>query len=237
MKRILAWIVFIPACALTAFAQDAGWIGITIADQKDGGVLIRSVVADGPAAKAGLRENDVILTYNKQEVLSVLQLNRLVRETPVGRTVEVRIRRGDQEQNFKVVTESAARGGGFHIDPVDLSDLRGNVRVKINDALSRVLHPVAAVSGVQVESLTAQLREFFGVKGDNGVLVATVEKGSAAETAGLKAGDVILTVDGEAVSNPADFAREMRASGSVIDLTIVRDKMEREIRIEGATRR
>lgn len=86
-------------------------------------------------------------------------------------------------------------------------------------------------SGIRVEQLTDQLRDFFGVFSNNGVLVTSVDSGSAAEKAGLKAGDVITTVDGRNIRTPADFSREMRADSKPM-IKIFRDKQEREIRIE-----
>ena len=64
-----------------------------------------------------------------------------------------------------------------------------------------------------------------------GVLVTSVDRGSAADKAGLKAGDVITTIDGRTIRNPSDFSREMRANSKPM-VKIVRDKQEREMRIE-----
>jgi serine protease Do len=82
-----------------------------------------------------------------------------------------------------------------------------------------------------VEELTDQLRDFFGVLGNEGVLVTSVDSGSAAEKAGLKAGDVIVAVDNRNVRTSAEFSREMRADSKPM-LKTIRDKKERELRIE-----
>jgi serine protease Do len=86
---------------------------------------------------------------------------------------------------------------------------------------------------MRVEQLTDQLRDYFGVSGTEGVLVASVELDSAAGREGVKAGDVIIAIDGKSVSSPAEFGREMRAAtaGSQRVLKIVCDKQEREITI------
>src|SRR5262245_25458635 len=97
MKPILALIAALIV-TIPAFAQDSGWIGVSIADQPDRGVLVRSVESNSPAERAGLKTNDVILQYNKQDVLGVLQLKRLVSETPVGRNVDITFRRDNREQ-------------------------------------------------------------------------------------------------------------------------------------------
>ena len=67
---------------------------------------------------------------------------------------------------------------------------------------------------------------------NGGVLVTSVDSGSAAEKAGLKAGDVITTIDGKMIRTPNDFSREMRARGAKTILKAVRDKQEREITLE-----
>jgi serine protease Do/serine protease DegQ len=80
--------------------------------------------------------------------------------------------------------------------------------------------------------MTDQLRNFFGVSTDLGVLVSSVDAGSAAEKAGLKSGDVITAVDGRSVHNPSDFSREMRFANGKGTLKVVRDKQERELKLD-----
>ena len=83
MKPIVAAMAIL-VMAIPTLAQESGWIGISIAEQPDRGVLVRSVEANSPAEKAGLKANDVIVQFNKQEVVGVLQLTRLVNETLWG---------------------------------------------------------------------------------------------------------------------------------------------------------
>src|SRR5438132_5122362 len=101
MRRIFLAIALVLA-AVPAWAQDSGWIGVSIEDQKDGGAVIRRVEPNSPADKAGLKQGDVILGFGKEDVVGVQQLMRLVRETPVGRTIDVKVRRDNREQTFKV---------------------------------------------------------------------------------------------------------------------------------------
>jgi len=228
-------LIAVLIASVPAFAQESGWIGVSIADQADRGVLIRSVETNSPAEKAGLKANDVILQYGKQEVVGTLQLNRLVDETPVGRTVDVTVRRDNREQAFKVTTEKAPFSiGGFRIQRPELStftDLNEKI-IKATPHLEIFSSTSTSQAGVRVDSLTPQLREFFGVKAANGVLVASVDADSAAAKAGLKAGDVIVAIDGRTISTPGDFGRELRSSASTFTAKIVRDKQEREIRVE-----
>ena len=85
MRGVLFGLASLVA-AVPAVAQESGWIGVSIEDQKDRGAIIRRVEPNSPADKAGLKEGDVIIEFNRQEVMGVQQLTRLVRETPVGRT-------------------------------------------------------------------------------------------------------------------------------------------------------
>src|SRR4029077_15012312 len=109
MKGIFLATMMLVA-AIPVLAQELGWIGVSIEDQKDGGAIVRRVEPNSPADKAGLRENDVILEFNRQEVVGVQQLTRLVRETPVGRTIDVKVRRDNREETLRVTTE---RGSEF----------------------------------------------------------------------------------------------------------------------------
>jgi hypothetical protein len=80
--------------------------------------------------------------------------------------------------------------------------------------------------GLLVESLTPQLADFFGVPHGHGVLVRSVEAGSPAAAAGLKAGDVILKVNNEPVHDMADWQRGMRTSSTKLPVSVWRDKRE-----------
>jgi serine protease Do len=221
--------------AIPAFAQQSGWLGISIEDQKDKGPVVRNVEANSPASKAGLKEGDVITQYNKENVVGVQQLTRLIRETPVGRNVEMKVQRDGREQTLQLTTEAARfpqELGSFQFNMPDvhvLVDQANRARLSV----PRVEVSTAFVqAGIRVEQLTDQLRDFFGVLSNNGVLVSSVEAGSAAEKAGLKAGDVITAIDGRTIRTPADFSREMRTSGSKVTLKVMRDKQEREIKLD-----
>jgi serine protease Do len=233
MRTTLFAIVLLALTAAPAAAQDAGWIGISIEDQKESGALIRRVEPNSPAERAGLKEGDVIVEFNKEQVIGVQHLTRLVRETPVGRTVDIKIRRDNREQTFQVTTERgpALRARRFTFDLPNLPNVEIRKDGVLRDFPTVRVNTVFVQSGIQVEQLTDQLRDFFGVFTNNGVLVTSVDSSSGADKAGLKAGDVITAIDGKNIRTPAEFSREMRAS-SKPTLKIIRDKQEREIRFE-----
>jgi len=217
---------------IPSFAQDSGWIGASIAEQPDRGVLVRSVEANSPAERAGLKTNDIIVQYNKQDVVGVLQLTRLVNETPVGRSVDVVIRRDSRDQTLRVMSEKSPFSiGPLHIQTPKVSVFRDQISTSV--APFRVMTSVSMTqAGIRADSLTPQLREFFGVTNTEGVLVASVDSNSAAARAGVLAGDVITSVDGKSISSPQDFSREVRSKTTSFSLKVVRNKQEREIRVE-----
>jgi len=85
--------------------------------------------------------------------------------------------------------------------------------------------------GVQVMSMTAQLRTFFGVRKGKGVLVAEVKDGTPGKRAGLRAGDVLLSVDGDEVSSVWDVRKALsdRNKGEQVEIQIVRGKARRKV--------
>ena len=85
-------------------------------------------------------------------------------------------------------------------------------------------------SGLMVENITPQLGDFFGVKSGKGVLVRSVEKGSRAEKAGFRAGDVVVKVNDQAVTDTSDFTHALRSSsGAPAAVIVVRDKKEQNL--------
>jgi membrane-associated protease RseP (regulator of RpoE activity) len=88
--------------------------------------------------------------------------------------------------------------------------------------------------GAQTENPGRQLCEFFGVKDGDCVLIRSVEKGGAAEKAGLKAGDVIVRVDNEKLTDRSDLRHALAkySDGGKLSLGIVRDKREQTVVVD-----
>jgi len=203
--------------------------------KEETGVEVTMVDQDAPAGKAGLKEHDVIVSINDQKVESVEQLRRLIHEIPPGRTVAIGISRDGQPMTVKAqLTErNKIPDMNFHfnmpavnVPPVHIPAFN----MPEIDVPSIVVVHTPRSSGMLIENLTPQLGEFFGVKGGSGVLVRSVEKGSRAEQAGLRAGDVIVKVGGSKVNDSSDFTRLLRERTSTkAELTILRDKKEQQI--------
>jgi serine protease Do len=226
-----------PAPVVIARSTTSGsYLGVGVAEltqdrvkalnlKEERGVEITRVEDESPASKAGLKTSDVVLEYNGQRVEGLEQFMRLVRETPPGREVKLSISRGGAPQQIAVRTESrkawtAARAETVEIPRIELPGVR------LPDIARANMSWRSTVLGVDAESLDPQLAEFFGVR--EGVLVRSVVKGSAAERAGLKAGDVIVKVDDTKVATPREVTSAVRSSRSrrSVSLTAIREKRE-----------
>lgn len=199
--------------------------------KEERGVEVTSVVEDGPAAKAGIKEGDVVLDYNGQAVQGKDQFQRLVRETPPGRQVKIGIWRNGAAQTLTatvgerkgMVVTSDNGGWNFTVPPMPPMPPMPDFEIpRFNMAYQS---PMLGIEGESLES-QEQLAEFFGVK--EGVLVKAVKRNSAAEKAGLKAGDVIVKVDDSKVGSSPEITRTLRGlrSKKTFTITVVRNKKE-----------
>lgn len=203
------------------------------------GVEVKSVDRDSPAAKAGLKEADVVLEYNGQRIEGTEQFVRLVRETPVDRQVQLLVWRNGANQTLTATI--GRRAESFSIRTGDGDEENFTVEVppmppmppmpampNMPDMgpLTDMLRSRSGRLGIECEALGSQLAGFFGVK--EGVLVREVMKDSAAEKAGMRAGDVIVKVDGEAVTSVHEITSLVRAARTkrTFPVVVVRDKKE-----------
>jgi serine protease Do len=189
----------------------------------DRGTEIMLVDQDSPAGKAGLKEHDVILSFNGRNLQGSEDLRKLIRDTPPGQTVELGISRDGQPMTIKA--QLADRHRVVVMAPrVEVSRIRiPRIAVPIVTTLSRR-------NGVLVENLTPQLGDVFGVKDGEGVLIRSVDKGSPGETAGLRAGDVIVRVGNQKVAATSDWNRLLREQKpGPVQLGIMRDKRQQTL--------
>jgi serine protease Do len=221
------------------WGDDTGWLGLEIGEvttdeAKDmklpetRGVLASDVVADSPAAKAGLKAKDVIMEYDGTPVEGTVQFRRLVRETPPGRTVNLTVMRDGHETKLSVQVGDSARNMESRLRMVMPSR-----PFNFNFTMPEFMPGRSPALGIEAEDLSGQLGEYFHVPGGEGVLVREVNADTPAAKAGLKAGDVITKVDGKAVKGLGelrDNLREKRDQKSVT-LTIVREGAEKSISV------
>lgn len=199
------------------------------------GVEVTMVDQDAPAGKAGLKEHDVILSINDQQVQSVEQLRRLIREIPAGRTISIGISRDGQPMTLHAQLAERNKmpdmNFNFHGPNINVPVVRiPPINIPEIDVPNIIVVHAPRSSGMMIENLTPQLGEFFGVKGGNGVLVRSVEKGSRAEQAGIRAGDVIVKINGSAVNDCSDFSRLLRSRTSTkATVVVMRDRREQTL--------
>ncbi|HEY3738888.1 MAG TPA: PDZ domain-containing protein [Bryobacteraceae bacterium] len=204
------------------------------------GVELTHIEQDSPAAKAGLKAGDVVLEYNGQRVEGMEQFARFVRETPSGREVKLTVSRDGNRQMMPVLVgqrkmleqkwsmtapAAPAEPGGFSVGAGPV------VAPAFGDMPSQFMIWQSPRVGIDAEAIEGQLGEFFGVK--EGVLIRSVVKGSAAEKAGLKAGDVITKVDGSTVVSPGEVMRAVRSARAkkTFPITVMREKHETSINV------
>jgi serine protease Do len=214
-----------------------GRIGVSIRDLNDEelkgktatGVVVEEVEADSPAQKAGVRAGDVVVEFDGERVRSARQFMRLVQETPAGRQASVTVTRDGQRVTLSVQPRAA---GSFSFWDGSSDRVLALPKLAPPLALKRDGFPPtfeyllggSGQLGVSVSELSPQLSEYFGTK--EGVLVTTVRDNSNASRAGLKAGDVITSLNGGTVTSAADLRRRAQRleGGDEFTLAVVRDR-------------
>jgi serine protease Do len=236
------------------------WIGVSVRDLGDeevskaklpapGGVLVEDVVKESPAEKAGVKAGDIIVELDAERVRGTRQFTRLVQETPPGRKVQASVIRDGQRMPLSI--EPRESGMQFFGDFPGMPEI----------ARGRVLPPPPPAPpvppgpglfefdewtgrgstrlGLSVSDLQPQLAEHFGVK--DGVLVTSVAADSPAAKAGVKAGDVITTLNGADVTSSSELRQRTSRlkDGEELSLGLVRDRkpMTVKARAEGAGER
>lgn len=222
--------------------------------KEERGAVVMKVVEDSPAAKSGLKENDVIISFNGRRVDSVRELQRLLNETPADRTVQIEVVRGGSKQTLATTLVKRSfqsfNGPGFAEQSMknnqeafkraeeDFKRSQDKFKATPNFGDFTFVNPGeygffgGPRLGITAESLTPQLAEFFGVKDGKGVLVASVEENSVGAKAGIKAGDVVIGVDNEMIDGVRAMSKALSTKGTgTVVFKIVRNRAEQTINV------
>ncbi len=180
------------------------------------GVVVAGVTKDSPAAKAGLKEKDVITEVNGQRVEGAAQFRRMIHEIPAGRAAQLTVWRDGRAQTLSATLGAAeerhdkwmgATPGAFafHMPDVQIPEMPS---IDWGEGMNTVLAGRPRL-GIDAEDIGGQLGSFFGAPDGEGILVRNVNSGSPAEKAGLKAGDVITSFNGERVRSLGDLRQKL----------------------------
>ncbi len=201
---------------------------LKLADER--GVEVKNVQEGSPAETAGIRAEDVILTYNGENVLGAQQFVRLVQETPQARKIKIQLWRDGKTQTVTVIT--GAPPARYFSSPstfVGLPMMPEMQYFSTTDIPSPLLVWKNLTLGIEFEHVDSQLAQYFGVTG--GVLIRSVDKGSPGEKAGLKSGDVIVSVGHKNLQTARDLTAYLRQPGSSVPVSLMRDHKRMDLTI------
>lgn len=197
----------------------------------DKGVEVKRVEANSPAARAGVKENDVILEVNGRGVEDIVQFQNSIGDTAPGGKVNLTVWREGAKKTISATLDQRPNLFIFGLPDSPDAPMPAMPPIPPNGGSPFQIIPlVSPTIGIEGESLSAQLAAYFGVK--DGVLVRTVTANTPAAHAGLKAGDVVVKVDDTPVTTPREITALVRMRrNKAITFTVVRDKKEIKLNV------
>jgi serine protease Do len=214
------------------FRGRPGYLGVGIADvtperakalklPEAAGVEVKLVDEKSPALKAGLKVDDVILEINGQKVENRTQFIGTIGVSAPGTRVTLTIWREGSKQTLNATLEPRGLSFAYRTDSDGVAPLEMPLEIM------PLPSPLIGING---ETLTPQLADYFGVTA--GVLVRTVAPKTPAEKAGLKAGDVVVKVNGMAVDSIREITGIAHAAHTAYVFTVVRNHKEITLNVE-----
>ena len=194
--------------------SESGYIGVYMQELTDDvrkgldldvakGVLISGVADDSPAQEAGLEEGDVVVSFAGKDVATADDLRDAVRDFEPGAQAKLDVVRDGESKSFTVTIGERPESGSFSFTTPDV-DVRG--LGDMHRAFAVFGGPRLGIDAHELEN--EELGSYFGAK--EGILVLGVADESVAEKAGVKAGDVIQTIDDEKVTDVGDLRDAVR---------------------------
>jgi serine protease Do len=196
----------------------------------DHGVEVNQIVENSPAAKAGIKPNDVILEVNGRPIEDRQEFQISIAETAPGTKVSLTLWRNGARQSVSATLDTLPPNFMLLMPPD--APMPPMPEVPFNGGNQFPGIPAnSPIVGFLGEELTGQLADYFGVK--HGVLVHSVNQNTPAERAGLKAGDVVVKVNGTPVMSPHEITGLVSASRKkAFSFTVVRNKKEMTLSVE-----
>lgn len=230
-----------------------GWLGVGVSEvtaekakslklPEERGALLGKIVPDSPAAKAGLKENDVVSEINGQRIEGVEQFRRMIHEIPAGRSANLTVWRDGRSQSIKVTVAKHEAGNmkvfadgpksfAFKMPTLpEMPDLSGLEHLRSFSMIS----PGRPLLGIDAENLRGEFGKYFGAPDGEGVLVRGVFANSAAAKAGLKVGDVITSLNGDRIHSASELREKLLTSHDAksVKLGVIRNKSELTLSVE-----
>ena len=233
---------------------ERGWLGVSIEEYEEGKVGIVAIEKESPAELVKLKEGDIVLKIEGEEVTSTKMLAKEIRKRKPGKTITLKIERNGKEVDVKVKLgeysekdvriELESKFPRLFIAPKppkppgipklpELRKLPKPPEPPEPKIFSWGLEHRKYI-GIYLEEINSELSEYFGVKEGRGLLVAKITKDSRAEKAGLKVGDVIIKADGIRTEQARDLTGVIqdKEKGERIKLELLRNKKVRSVEVE-----
>ncbi len=208
------------------------WLGVAVQDvtesiakknklADENGAFVSQVTDDSPADSAGIKKGDVIVEFNKKQVEDANALVKEVGKLNTGDRADVLIVRKGDKKSIQVVLGKQPRSRNFAFSvrrPGGLTWMMGN----------------HSTHGMQLMELNDQLSEYFGVAGGSGVLVERVEHGTAADKAGIKAGDVLQKIGTRSIDDLEDVTKALLRveDGDKVAIELLRKGQSKSVTLE-----
>jgi serine protease Do len=185
-----------------------GWLGVYIQKMtpelaeslglpNTSGALIAEVLKNGPAQSAGIQRGDVITSFDGAPITDSRELPLLVGRTPIGHVATLKLMRHGRLENIKIVITPSHEEEIASSKPAD-----------------RPGRGTPSSFGLYVKDLSPDMAKELGADQSNGVVVSSVQPGSSADDAGLRARDIILEVNREPVKDVSSYQHAMQSGGS-----------------------
>jgi len=226
-----------------------GWLGVGITEvtadkvkelklPAERGVLLGKIVPESPAAKAGLKESDVITEINGQRIEGTEQFRRMIREIPAGRAAQFTVWRDGHAQTISVTLgKSESHHAGRFVAPAAPGSFAFQMpEIPQMDEMfpNGLWFSSRPRLGIDAENLEGDFGNFFGAPEGEGILVRGVFPESPAAKAGLKVGDVITSVDGEKIRSIGELREKLaeKKAAKSIKLGLIRNKAALSLSVE-----
>ncbi len=214
-----------PAPPVPPETARQAWLGVFLGDALDGGVQLVAVALGGPAQKADLRPGDVVVRVNGRPVPDRDALRVVLASLHPGDRVSMEILRDGRAETRSLEAAEKRRPAW--------AKLAGSRDLLVSEMAQEAPEiPVLEGLGARLVRIPSELRVHYGAPPGVGALVLRVERGGTAEAAGIRVGDVLVEVNGEALRDPGGVAFPHPVEAKTLE--VVRGGEVRVLRVGGS---